>query len=40
MPAALGTRVTAQQRQDWDRDGWLVLKDLLPGKARRTLDAW
>jgi len=31
--------VTAQQRQDWDRDGWLLLKDLLPVKARRSLDA-
>jgi ectoine hydroxylase-related dioxygenase (phytanoyl-CoA dioxygenase family) len=40
MATTLGTYVTAQQRQDWDRDGWLVLKDLLRGKARRTLDAW
>jgi hypothetical protein len=27
MATAFGTRVTAQQRQDWDRDGWLDYYD-------------
>jgi len=34
------TRVTLEQRQNWDRDGWLVLTHLLPSAARRELDAW
>ena len=40
MESALDARVTPRQRLDWERDGWLVLKDLLPGDARAKLDSW
>ena len=37
---SVDAHVTLQQRQDWNRDGWLVLNDLLPALARAKLDAW
>ena len=37
---AADTHVTLQQRQDWNRDGWLVLEDPLPGHAGAKLSAW
>lgn len=40
MVTAIATHLTTRRRQDWERDGWLVLSDLLPGEARERLDAW
>ena len=39
MDTALDGHITAHQRQEWERDGWLVLKDLLSG-ATTGLEAW